>query len=190
MAYTGVRALTYAKVASGGDGTPIVYNGGKMLTNYLCRMEITEERANDNEYADNSKIDSDNSMTGVGVNVELAHNSDDIKKDLLGYVEEAGDLIITEDAAPFVGIGAVIAERFQGVMSYEGVWTYKTQFASAGITAETKRESTNFGHETLNGNGMIVKNSAEEKGRAVARHTFSDEADAIAWLKTKAGIAG
>lgn len=192
MAKVGIKCLTYAKYSAGGDGSSLVYTGGKQLKDYLCRAELTEARDSVKEHADDHQIDSDNALTGITLALELANSNDDIKKDFLGYEEGAGndaDLIVTGDDAPFVGVGYIMKNRFKKAVTYDTVWCYKMQFSTAGVTAETRREQTSFQHETINGDGEGVIEEAAGKVHFYAMHTgFTAESLAEAWLKAKAGI--
>lgn len=193
MAKVGIKCLTYAKYSEGGDGSSVTYTGGKQLKDYLCRAELTEARDSVKEHADDHQIDSDNTLNSVSLALELANSNDDIKKDFLGYTADTAqgstDLIVTGDDAPYVGVGYMMKNRFKKTVTFDTVWCYKMQFSSAGVTAETRREQTQFQHETINGEGEGV--IVEEDGKVCfyALHTgFASESLAEAWLKTKAGI--
>lgn len=189
MAKIGIKGLTYAKYTSGGDGAAIVYSGGKKLDDYMARAEIGENRSDVKEHGDDHQIDSENSLDNVTLHIELTDTSEDIKKDILGHVEESGDLIVTGDAAPFVGIGFICKNRFKGTVTYEAYWFYKMQFSTAGVTAETRRENTQFGHETINGTGSAVVLTSGGKDYYYAhKDGLATEALARTWLNTKAGI--
>lgn len=189
MAKIGIKGLTYAKYTSGGDGAAIVYSGGKKLDDYMARAEIGENRSDVKEHGDDHQIDSENSLDNVTLNIELTDTNADIKKDILGHVEENGDMIVTGDAAPFVGIGFICKNRFKGEVTYEAYWFYKMQFSTAGVTAETRRENTQFGHETINGTGSAVVLTSGGKDYYYAhKDGLATEALARAWLNAKAGI--
>lgn len=191
MAKITCKGLTYAKYASGGDEAPVVYTGGTAKVDYLCQVDMGENRANVREHADGHQIDSEQTMNEATCNLELANNDIDIKKDILGQIAGAteGELIVTNQDAPFVGIGFILANRFKGVVTYEAYWFYKMQFVSAGLTSSTKTEQVAFEHETINGTGSGVVLAA---GGPVCFYTHLDgcatEAAARTWLNAKAGI--
>lgn len=189
MAKVGIKGLTYAKYASGGDGAAIVYTGGKKLDDYMAKADITENRNDLKEYADDHQIDSENCLNNVALAIELVNANDDIKKDILGHIEENTDLIVTGDDAPFVGIGFICKNRFKGTVTYEAYWFYKMQFSSAGLTADTRREQTAFNHETINGSGSGVILTEGGKVYFYAhKDGLATEALARTWLNGKAGI--
>lgn len=194
MAKKTCKGLTYAKYASGGAGTAVTYTGGKAKTDYLCKVDINESRGNEKEYADGHQIDSDNSLTAVDIVMELANNDDDIKKDLLGHITSGTgtnqSLVVTEDAAPFAGIGFILCNRHAGVETYEGYWFYKVQCSSAGITSSTKRDGANWEHESINGSvsGVIIENAGKAR---FYEHLDGQTTEAAVrtWLNGEAGIS-
>lgn len=195
MAKKTCKGLTYAKYSAGGAGAAVTYTGGKAKTDYLCQIQINETRGNEKEYADGHQIDSDNALTAVDIVMELANNDADIKKDLLGHISGSGTgsnvpLVVTEDAAPFAGIGFILCNRHAGVETYEGYWFYKVQCSSAGITSSTKRDGANWEHESINGSvsGVIVESGGKAR---FYEHLDGQTTEAAVrtWLNGKAGIS-
>ena len=190
MAKTTCKKFTYAKYSSGGNDAAIVYTGGTMLTDYLAKVDIKEERTDEKEYADGHLIDRGNGLNALSLAFELANNDPDIKKDLLGHVEGSvpGELDVTDADAPFVGVGFILCNRFKGVETYEGYWAYKVQFSSAGVSSSTRRESEQWEHETINGDTMGVTRTS---GGDVVYYSHIDEqateAAVRAWLNLKSG---
>ena len=190
MAKTTCKKFTYAKYSSGGDGAAIVYSGGTMLDDYLAKVDITEDRTDEKEYADGHLIDSEKIPTGVSMVLELVNNNDDIKTDVLGYAEgSSGELTLTEADPPFVGAGCLMANRFKGTVTWEGYWIYKIQFTHQGVSAETRRDRTAWQHDTINGSGVGVVLAADGAACFYAHKSGMTESAAIAWLKGHAGIA-
>lgn len=190
MAKTTCKKFTYAVYASGGAGAPIVYTGGTMMDDYLAKVDINEDRTDEKEYADGHLIDSEKIPTGVHMILELVNNNAQIKKDVLGLEENNdNELQLTENDPPFVGAGCLMANRFKGTITWEGYWIYKIQFAHQGISAETRRDRTAFGHDNINGDGVGVQLGANEKVCFYAHKDGMTEADAITWLRGHAGIS-
>ena len=190
MAKVTCKKFTYAKYASGGDGSAVTYTGGTMLEDYLAKVEITTDRTDEKEYADGHLIDSEKIPTAVSMALELVNNNDNIRKDVLGMADATTELQLTEADPPFVGAGCLMASRFKGAVTWEGYWIYKIQFAMQGKSAESRRERTNFQHESINGDGVGVQLAADG---AIVYYAFKSgmtETAAIAWLKGHAGISG
>lgn len=194
MAKVTCKGLTYAKYSTGGDGAAVTYTGGKALTDYLCKVDIGENRDSVKEHADGHQIDSENQLNEVTLALELANANSDIKNDILGHITsgtgDSAESIVTGKDAPFVGIGFILANRFKGTTTYEAYWFYKMQFTSGGVSAQTRREQTEFQHETINGSGSGVTLSA---GGDVYFYAYKDglatEAAARTWLNSKAGVS-
>jgi len=190
MAKVTCARFTFAGITSGGDGSAMVYHDGVMLDDYLAKVDITEDRTNDAEYADGNKIDSEAIATGAHMALELVNNNNDIRKGVLGYKEGSdGELLLTSKDAPFVGAGVLMANRFKGTITWEGYWFYKIKFATSGISAETRRDRTSWQHETINGDAVDV--ILTENGDAIyyAYKGGMTESAAIAWLKGHAQIS-
>lgn len=193
MAKIGIKGLTYAPYTSGGEGAAISYGTGVSLPDYMIRADISEERSDTDFFADDHKIDSDNSMTGATLALELSNMTDELEKALLGYVPASStsgaDLNVTDAAAPFVGIGFIKKERFKGALTYKGYWFYKVQFTRDTDSVNTKADSVEFQTETVNGDAMAVQ--LETGGASIFYTTCrkSTEADVRTWLNGKAGIS-
>ena len=191
MAKTTCKKFTYAKYSSGGDGSAIAYTGGTMLDDYLAKVDINEDRTDEKEYADGHLIDSEKIPTAVSMTLELVNNNDDIKADVLGMVEgTSGELLLAEADPPFVGAGCLMANRFKGTVTWEGYWIYKIQFAHQGVSAETRRDRTAFGHDSISGNGVGVQMASDGDVVFYAHKSGMTESAAVAWLKGHAGISG
>ena len=190
MAKVTCKKFTYAKYASGGDGSALVYTGGTMLDDYLAKVEITTDRTNEKEYADGKLIDSEKIATAVHMVLELVNNNDDIREDVLGMEDngDTGELLLSENDPPFVGAGCLMANRFKGVITWEGYWIYKIQFAHNGVSAETRRENTAWQHDTINGDGVGVSIASGGNTVFLAHKSGMTESAAVTWLKGHAGI--
>ena len=192
MAKIGIKCLTYAPYTSGGEGSAIVYGTGVQLNDYMIRADVGEERVDVDFYADDHKIDTENSMTGVTLTLELANMTEALEKAMLGYVAESStagaDLMITDASAPFVGCGFYRKERFKGAVSYKCYWVYKVQFNRDSDSTTTKGENLEFQTESVNGDAVGVQLTAAGPIVYYVTNRQETEAGAVAWLKTKAGI--
>lgn len=193
MAKIGVKGLTYAPYTSGGEGSAVVYGTGVKLEDYMIRADVTEERNDVPFYADDHKIDEENSMSGASISLELANMTDALEKALLGYYAESetagADLQVTDEAAPFVGIGFIKKERFKGTVTYKGYWFYKVQFSKDSDSVTTKGESVEFQTNTVSGRAVSVQLAAGGKNIFYATTRQTTEAAARTWLNTKAGVS-
>jgi phi13 family phage major tail protein len=190
MAKIGIKGLTYAPYTSGGEGGAISYGTGVKLDDYMIRADLTEERTDTPFYADDHKIDRENSMSGISLSLELSNMTDALEKALLGYADGAvtGELNVTDEASPFVGVGFIRKERFKGAITYKGYWIYKIQFGKDSDSTQTKGETVDFQTETLNGAAVGVQLTSGGKTIYYTTIRKNSEADARTWLNGKAGI--
>lgn len=190
MAKVTCKKFTFAPYVSGGDGAPIVYGTGTMLEDYLAKVDISEERTDEKEYADGHLIDSEKIPTAVSMAMELVNNNAAIKKGVLGMVDGTnGELLMTENDAPFIGAGCLMANRFKGVITWEGYWIYKIQFTPDTVSAETRRDRTNWQHQTINGTGVGVQLGASDPTCYYAHKEGMTEAEATAWLQAHGSVS-
>ena len=193
MAKVGLKCLTYAPYTSGGDGSSITYGTGVQLADYMIRADVSEERNSVDFYADDHKIDSENSMTGATLSLELANMTDALEKAFLGYKPESqtagADLLVTDASAGFNGVGFYTKERFKGTATWKCYWFYKIQFSKDSDSIDTKGENIDFQTESVSGDAMGVQLTSGGDVIYYAINRQTTEAGAVSWLKTKAGIS-
>lgn len=189
MARIGLKGLTYAKVASGGDGTAVSYTGGKQKADLMVRANVRYERDKAKQYADDHAVESVNGITGGSVELETASLPDEVISDFMGYTLTQGEMVVTDEEAPYLGIGYYTKEIFHGVKSFKSYWFFKTQPGMTEDSAETKGQSTTFQNSNITADLLGVVQSEGGAVEFQATKTHTTEAAAIAWLKTKAGIS-
>ena len=132
-------------------------------------------------------------MTGASLSLELANLTDALEKAFLGYKAESSastaDLLVTEVSAGFNGVGFYRKERFKGTITYKCYWFYKVQFSKDSDSTNTKGENVDFQTETVSGDALAVQLSSGGDIIYYCINRKSSESDAVAWLKTKAGIS-
>ena len=186
-----VRKLTWAQYASGGNGSAVVYTGGKVDEDLVVRVDQSEERSNVAFYADDHMIDRDNSITSASLSIEMAKLSDEMLEDVLGYVLDTSTIHVTGGEAPFVGVGFIYGYKYKGVASYRAYWYHKVQFSQGSRSFNTKQETTAYQTESLEGTAMAVQLDNTGTDCYFDQSTeLTTEAAALAWLKSAAGISG
>lgn len=193
--YITVKGLTYAKYAGGGDGVSSFapyYSGGKQKENLTVRADVNFEYAEGQDYADGVRIANKRKMTGVTTAFELADLPEDIKEDLLGWERNANqtDLEITDKSPKYFGIGFYIwnEEPLSEDDNYIAYWIYKSRFSADSISVATSNDSISYQHQTINGRGVGVKASPNDKYFSFVKTNgtpFSTEEEAVAWLREK-----
>lgn len=187
----GVKGLTWAKVKSGGDGSAMVYEDGAYEKDRMVRVDQNEERAEAVFHADDHSIDRDNSVTGATIAIEMARMTDGMRTGMLGHVKEAGNngaWHVTDAEAPYVGTGFYLVDRYKGEKKWRAFWYWKVQFSEGSRSFNTRGESLEFQTESADGEAMGVQLTENGAYEYYAYVEVSSEADAVAWLKEKAGI--
>ena len=181
MAKTGIRYAVFA-IATEANGA-ITYSSGKRISP-VAGFNGSINQANGKDYGDDMVVETDNTVTGGTLTVELNQDEDDIYTMLLGHSALTGtDTAIqykVTDVAPFVGVGAIGKSGTQWVAK----WYTKVQFHEPADDNTTKQENVTFNHVTLEGDILIP-----ESGLWKERETFETETAAKTWLNGKAGIS-
>lgn len=181
MAKTG---LEYIVVAILKDQTPSYEKGQYLGPSSTFNGSPTVSDVKD--YGDNGTTETDVSVTGGTLSLELNENTLATYAFLLGHEldEETGEVISNEDdIAPYVGAGAVGKSRRNNKNKYTAKFYYKAQFKEPNDENATKQENTTFTHTTLEGNLFKLDNGAWK-----VQNEFDTLAEAKAWVNEKAGI--
>ena len=104
MAKTGIEYAVFGLLQE--DGT---YKNGKYLSP-VTNFNGTPTKASVTDYGDNRALETDNSVTGGTLSIEMNQDEDDIYVFLLGHTkdETSGEIIYNvNDTAPYVGCGAI-----------------------------------------------------------------------------------
>ena len=186
-----VKGLTYAKYVSGGINSPVVYEDGKQLENLTVNVDVNFEYAEGSDYADGIRIAHKKKMTGANVGMELADLTDDVKEDWFDWAADGNDFLITEEDPNSIGVGFYFWQEtpVTEADAYCAYWVYKSKFSPDSISGSTSNDSISYQHHNVTGLAEGVK--VEEGGKAIfvkVSENFDTEAEAIAWLKTEAGI--
>lgn len=191
--YITCKGLTYATVSTGGAGSPVVYSGGAIKENLLCKADLSFDYAEGQDYADGVRIAKKKRMTGAKINFELADLPSAIKKSLLGWTTSSSDLVIDDGDPAYVGVGFYIwnEEPVTETDQWTCYWIYKARFTTDTISVVTSNDSISYQHQTINGDAVGVQvASAGPMCFAITNDAaLATEASAIAWLKGQAGIS-
>ena len=187
----GLAYLYIAPFKSHTDGQKPVYEKG-MEAARMISVDLTFDKSEAEAYANNVLVESENTITGGSLTLEVDHFSGDARVMALGVSKvQDGDSYVfrtRNKATPYVGAGMIQVEQVDGKVDYIATWIYKTQFNTQGISASTKGKNTEFKSTQATGKFMGVKVDAEEAAFIDERH-FESIGDAQGWLKQLAGIS-
>ena len=194
-ANVGMVYPVYAPVSAYTPGTSITYSTGAVAGEAVS-ANLTWNRNDGHFFGDDVELDSDNSVTGYTISIELSGIKDAVRAALLGETLASSEYSISDDAAPDVGFGYIRVMRETNSSTgkvetvYEGYWYHKMKF---GISSEETRTKEGGGIEwrvpTLEGIGAGVSLDSSGKKYFAVHETFTTEASAKSWLNGKAGIS-
>lgn len=176
MAKTGIEYAVFGKLNEDGS-----YTDGKYLSP-VTNFNGTPTKASVTDYGDNRALETDNSVTGGTLSIEMNRDEDDIYVFLLGHKknETTGEIFYdVNDVPPYVGCGAVGKSGKKYVVKF---YT-KVQFGEPNDENTTKQENTTYNHTTVEGTILIP-----EDGVWKLRREFETLALAKAWLNEKVNI--
>lgn len=184
----GAKFLTWAPVTGGGAGAAVTYSGGALETDKLVKVDMSEERADTGFYADDHRIDRDNSITGATVSVEAAQLTADMRQGMLGHTVSSSTYTVTDAASPYVGVGFCLKNRYKGAVTYRCYWYHKVQFSEGQRSFNTKGENIEFQTESLEGDAEAVQLTENGAFEYYQYTEAASEAAAQTWLKGKGSV--
>lgn len=132
MAFVGLKYCVFAPITTETPFTPIVYDTGVVLGR-MIGANITFNRNSEPMYADDGMAESDNSITGGTISLNLDDVEEAAQVTAFGLLKtgDPGSEVYSEvgDPAPYGGIGYVRVRRLRGVTSYVAYWLHKVQLA-------------------------------------------------------------
>lgn len=192
MAYTGLKYCVFAPITTEEPFSPIVYGKGVVLGKMIS-ANITMTRNSDPLYADDAIAESDNSITGGTISLNLDDIDDAARVSAFGVLKEGepGSETYSEtgDPTPYGGLGYIRVRKRKGVTSYVAYWVHKCQIAINTDSANTKGSTITWQTPTVDGTIMAAYPNADKKARFRDDASFATQADAYSWINEKAGIA-
>ena len=171
------------------EGQAVTYGTGKVVGNAVSAT-ISWNRADTSHYGDDTEDARDNGITSGDITFTNSGIYQEVRTMLLAEetTGNSNEFEVSADATPYVGFGYIRVLRKDGVVTYEGIWLHKVQFAEDEINDNTKGENIEWGETTLTGRIMAVRNNAALKPRLMVHKEFETLALADTWLKGKANI--
>ena len=179
MARKGLKHVVFAEQSTAGT-----YSDG-IRVSPAVRVSINLTKAEGDDYGDDYVVDTEASVTGGSVEVELNHDEDEIYSFLLGHEKDGTSGVIAfdvDDEPPIVGMGFVQPATTSAGRVWIAEWINQIKFSDPNEEANTKTDSVSFNHTTITGK-ILIPSDGEWK----SRKTFDTAADAITWVDTQAG---
>jgi len=185
MAKVGLEYVCFAPINTESQ-TEITYKAGKYLgpstslTGNPTRNTVTD-------YGDNYAVETDTSVTGGDLSLELNEEPLEISAFLLGHKfdESSNELVYnSNDVAPMGGLGYIGMTKRNNVTMYVAKFYAKTQFTEANDENTTKGETIEFNHSNLEGRIHMPAT-----GNWKFAEEFTTREEAMAWVRAKCNIS-
>ena len=173
---------TCAGLLKDADGT---YEKGRHLGT-AATFNITPTANDVKDHGDNRVTETDTSVTGGTVSLELNDMEQELQAFLLGHKigETNGEVTANvDDIAPLVILGAIGTSIVNKKNKYIAKAYRNVQFKEPNDENATKQDTTNFTHTTLEGNIIIP-----EDGNWKSSAEFDTYETAKTWLEKKCGF--
>ena len=121
----------------------------------------TPTSSNVKDYGDDRTLETDTSVTGGTLSLELNEPTMENEAWILGHRYEDGTggmLRNVNDIAPYLGVGCVGKSKRNGALVFRAKIYLKTQFRVPNDENATKQDQTTFNHTTMEGNIFQLKN--------------------------------
>ena len=195
MARIGMKYAVYAPFSgTHTPGSAITYGTGKQLCHAIS-ADVTINRRDNPLYGDDTKIENDKGITDYTINF----TGDDLP--VSSWTELLGETAVSSGTPaavthyevndgnpPYVGFGYYRVLMVDNVKYYEAYWYHQVQFAKADESAATKNQNIEWGTYQINGTGFGVELDSSGTTHFYDHMKFDTEAEAIAWIKARAGI--
>lgn len=182
MAKIGLTNFRYGILTEAQDGTPS-YGGAKTPGAAVsCNVEVTNNDAK--LYANDGVQESDTSFSGGTVTMGVDRADYQTQADLLGhdYDSETGLVRSADDVAPYVGLGRIVTQMVNNVISYRVEFLYKVKFAEPSQEDNTKGETVEFATVEMVGQVAQLAN-----GNWSIAQDFTTKEAATTYLETLLG---
>lgn len=189
MPVIGLKLAVAAKIKTYTPGTPIEYEGGKVIAKAIA-ANVTWNRINNPLYADDEISENDNGIIGGQIAVNVDDLADDDAAMLFGLAKDAETNAYTETdaSAPYVGYGYVRVKVKGGAKSYQAMWIHRAQFGMNAENSQTKGQQITWQTPEMVGEIMGAQIDATGATHFRTRFAAATYEEAQEWLYTKAGI--
>ena len=189
MAYIGLTTPIFA-LGNYASATPTYSKG--FVCGKAMNTDIDPQYAEGSLYGDNSQAEYDNEFKHANITLGTTSLPTQAEEVLYGHTVAEDNKEITDsagDEANYVGMGVVTQEKVDGESKYVAMWMYKVKFQGGKESFKTKGDNIEYQTPSISGKAIAL-DKADSKGKKPwrDRKIFDTEAEAITWLKTKAGM--
>ncbi len=182
--YTGLAGVYAAALDETGDVPK--YSKGFQVGAGMT-ITIVPQYAEGNVYGDNRRVKHKKKFKGANVTLGVTSLPIQAEEVMFGRVvsEEKRVVRNSGDQSRYIGLGLYANEELEDSDEkiYAAVWLYKVKLEDPGDDFETEGENVTYKTPSLSGVADALKS-----GDWCEKKRFNVEAEAIAWIKEKAGI--
>lgn len=190
MAYTKLKHPVFA-VGKYVDGQAPVYSN-PVVVGKLMNANLSYTNADAKLYGDDALVAADVAVNGGDITMQVTHLDPAVEAAMLG-MKTAGDgseRSLVDSVAPYGGFGYVRGgTKDDGTAVYTAYWLWRTSWAMSGENATTRGDSTEYQTPELKGTMMAAQIDSSAASVFYTKKDFANEADAVAWVNSKAGLS-
>lgn len=190
MAAVGMCHLVVTPITAEASNT-ITYGTGA-VAEHVINGDVTYNYDESDLYGDDILAEHYKMMTSADIEIGITELEDSIST-LIGIESSTTSdnvttykLVTANNTA--CGVGFIQRLLKNGVESFNAYWFHKVSFSVDNENSKTRGESLEWGTPTLHGKGWPVVLTAGGATEIRDRQVFTTQANALAWLKTKANV--
>ena len=159
MASIGLRNAKYNQIDYTTKKYKALINSLVPVLGRLIDAKLSPDKNNAGLFADDIKVESDNSFKGGTVNITVDDVTDETYADLKGCTmsEEKEVTDNSEDIAPEIGYGHIVTKIYKGVKSYKVEFLPRIQITKITADRKTKGESLEYNTVSIEANLMELE---------------------------------
>lgn len=190
MAKIGMRHIVSSPITDHTDGSVPTYGTG-FIVGRAQRGNVQWEHNDNKLHGDDIVAEGDNGIVGGTLDIGTTELIEENEEKLLGYIhdETNDDYEISDEGAPYVGIGYIqVLKRF-GVTIYKALWYYKVQFGMQSEETKTRENRVDWGTPEIHGDLYGIYKDASGKAKFRRHKRFTTYAAAETWLNAQANYS-
>ena len=189
MAQYKAKMPIFAPIKTESDGASATYDKGIVLGKMMS-LNLTPNFNEASLYGDDAQAEYEKEFKDLDVSLNTTFLPAEAYQAMFGSTVTTGTSgkgsAITSnigDTAKYGGLGCVITEKENGTAKYWVVWLPKVKFAPPGGNYQTKGDNITWNTPSISGKGI-----ADNLGNWREMESYATESEALAALKTKAGM--
>lgn len=187
MAQYKAKMPIFAPIQTEPDNAAATYGKGVTLGKMIS-VNLTPNYNEASLFGDDAQAEYEKEFKDLDVSLNTTFLPTDAYSAMFGstVTSGTGDESIksnVQDEAKYGGLGFVIGEKVNGAAKFWVIWLPKVKFAPPGGNYQTKGDNITWNTPSISGKGI-----ADNLGNWREMESYATESEALAALKTKAGM--